>query len=85
MPLTVSCSGVVPQRMDAAGVSGFLPSAISFLLMLGRFFTPMRKTTVPMPARERQLMVDSGLVGSSWPVTNATSVEQRRSVTGMPA
>ena len=86
VPLTVACSGVVPQRTSATGVSGARPRETSSETMVGRFFTPMKKTRVPMPvASADQSMPELSLPGSSWPVTKAIVEVSRRWVSGMPA
>ena len=59
VPLTVTCCGVVPQRTRATGVSGGRPWRVSSATMRGRFLTPMKKTSVPMPRGERR-PVDAG-------------------------
>jgi len=56
------------------------------LIYFGRFFTPMKKTRVPMPrARAGQSMPVCSLVGSSWPVTKAMVEVILRWLRGMPA
>ena len=73
--IRVRCSGLVPQRMTAAGVSALRPLAMRFFVILVRFSTPIRKTKVSTAvARPLQLIVDSPLVGSSWPVMTAKEV-----------
>ena len=44
--IRVRCSGLVPQRMTAAGVSALRPLAMRFFVILVRFSTPIRKTKV---------------------------------------
>ena len=41
VPTAVRCRGVVPQRIDAAGMSGGMPCSISFWQIRGSDFTPM--------------------------------------------
>ncbi|OPY04112.1 MAG: hypothetical protein A4E67_02550 [Syntrophaceae bacterium PtaB.Bin038] len=72
VPVSVCCSGVVPHRMSAAGVSGAFPPSTRFRAMFARFLTPMRKTRVPIPASAPQSISLLSFVGSSWPVTKAT-------------
>ena len=80
------CSGFVPQRMTAAGVSALRPFSMSFCVMRGRFATPMRNTSVSTPvASLSQRMLLPPFVGSSCPVTTANEVATARCVTGMPA
>jgi len=43
VPVIISCRGVVPQRINAAGVSGGLAVFSQFLRNFPIFFTPMRK------------------------------------------
>ncbi len=83
---TVCCSGRVPQRTAAAGVSGASPPASSRSLMRRRLRTPISTTMVP-PTRAiaSQSTSAEALVGSSWPVTTVRLVEEYRIVTGMPA
>ena len=52
-PRTVRCSGRVPQRTAATGVSGARPPAISASAMSATRPAPMRMTSVPPRARER--------------------------------
>ena len=47
--VSTSCSGRVPQRTRAAGVSAARPAAIRFCVIAGRFSIPMRKTRVSIP------------------------------------
>jgi len=86
VPETVFCFDVVPQRTRATGVSGILPFSRSLFTIRGRFFTPMRKTRVPMPlGTVDQSMPDCSFWGSSWPVMNATVGVYFRWVSGIPA
>ena len=52
VPVTVRCSGVVPQRITAAGVSDGRPFAISFSTISGSVFVPIRKTSVSTAGRQ---------------------------------
>ena len=82
----VRCSGWVPQRIRAAGVSAGRPFSINLAAIFFRFSTPMRKTSVSTPvARPFQLMPDFSRDGSSWPVITAKLAATFRWVTGMPA
>ncbi len=54
--------------------------------MRGSVPTPIRMTSVSTAvARRSQSTADSGLAGSSWPVTTAKDEARPRCVTGMPA
>ena len=73
VPVTTLWSVRVPHWMSATGVSALLPWVTRLSTMFWRFFMPMKKTSVPMPvASSFQCSLDSGFVGSSWPVTKAT-------------
>ena len=86
VPITVRCSGVVPQRITATGVSAARPFAMSFSTISGSVFVPIRKTSVSTAvASFAQSMLDSGFSGSSWPVITANVDAKPRCVTGMPA
>ena len=84
---TVSCSGRVPHRTAATGVSGASPPATSSSAIRPIRATPMRITMVP-PTRataSQSTEPSSPAAGSSWPVTTVNDVDEWRSVTGMPA
>ena len=80
------CLLVVPQYTRAAGVPPSMPDSMSLAAISGRFFMPMRKTSVEaLRARAFQLCTEPGLVGSSWPVMMVTEEDHARCVSGMPA
>ena len=83
----VVCSGRVPQRTAAAGVSAERPPSMSWSAMRRRRATPMRITTVPPTWATARQSTDpsSPTEGSSCPVTTVNDVDEWRSVTGMPA
>ena len=86
VPVTVRCSGVVPQRITATSVSGARPLAISFSTTSGSVFVPIKNTSVSTAvAGFTQSRLDSGFSGSSWPVITANVEASPRCVTGMPA
>ena len=78
--------GRVPHRTAATGVWGARPPAIRRSLIRPMLATPIRTTMVP-PTRAMapQSTSDRSFVGSSWPVTIVTDVDEYRRVTGMPA
>ena len=82
---TVCCSGRVPQRTAAAGVSGARPPASRRSTIFGRRPTPMRMTMVPPRRATASQSSSPPLSGSSWPVTTVNDVDEWRRVTGMPA
>jgi len=85
VPISVSWSGVVPQRIRAAGVAASFPWRIRFSVTPERFLIAMRTTSVPIPASVGQSRVLFPLAGSSWPVTKATEAVWFRWVSGIPA
>ena len=69
---SVSCSGFVPQRITAAGVSAARPWAMSWPVMCGRFSTPIKNTRVSTAvASLSQRTAEAAFAGSSCPVTTA--------------
>ena len=86
VPTMVFCSARVPHRINATGVLDGRPEAVRCVTMEGRFFMPIRNTTVPLvDASRSHSTVGDGFSGSSWPVTSATLEASVRWVTGMPA
>ena len=72
--------------MIAAGSDAGRPPAISARAIALELRTPMYTTSVPgNAASAAQSSADSGLSGSSCPVTNATALAASRWVTGIPA
>jgi len=66
VPVTVCWRVVVPQRTRATGVSGGLPCSISFVAILDKFLTPIRKTRVASDfANMSHCIRDSFLSGRS--------------------
>ncbi len=85
VPVRISCLGVVPQRISAAGVFGDRPLSFNSFTIFSIFFTPIRKTRVPMRDKACQSISLFSLVGSSCPVTKATVEVNPLCVSGMPA
>ncbi len=85
---TVRCSGLVPHRTAATGVSGRRPAAWRRAAISALVATPIRTTTVPpvtaRPATAPQ-SVSTSAQGSPCPVTTVNEVATPRNVTGTPA
>jgi len=64
VPMTVCCSGVVPQRITATGVSPDRPCSISMPQISGRFLTPMKNTRVPTPVASRSQVILEAVLSS---------------------
>ena len=85
-PVTVRWSLQVPHCTRAAGVLEGRPSCCRVARIFSRDAHPISTTRVPpFLARTSQGMVDSGLDGSSLPLTTVNVVEMPRWVRGMPA
>ncbi len=82
---TVDCSGRVPHRTAAAGVSGWSPPAWSAAAIFGQRPTPISTTIVPPRRAAAAQSMEVSFVGSSWPVITVNDVEEGSSDTGMPA
>ncbi len=85
-PVTTRCLAVVPHWISAAGRSPGTPRAESASTISFKLFHAITNTSVPgMAANASQLIVESGLRGSSLPVTIVSEVAIPRWVTGIPA
>ncbi len=85
-PVTVRCFAVVPHWTSAAGRSSGTPRDTRASTMSFIPFQPITNTIVPeSPASASQLMLESGLFGSSLPVTTVSEVLIPLWVTGIPA
>ena len=84
VPRTVRCSGRVPQRTAATGVSASRPPAISaFAISRDAARAHEHHERAARAARARPSRCRSlPLVGSSWPVTTVKLVDSPRCVTG---
>ena len=86
LPVTVVCLAQVPQLTKAAGVSRGIPLRPKVSTMEPRAARPMSTTRVPpFLAKTSQGTNESGLVGSSLPLTTVKAVAMPRWVMGMPA
>ena len=86
LPVTVCCSLQVPHWTRAAGVVAGSPSFCRVARIFSKDAQPMSTTRVPpFLARTSQGMTDSGLEGSSLPLTTVKVVAKPRWVRGIPA
>ncbi len=85
LAVTHLCSGSVPHRITATGIEGFAPSFKSLLTMRGRFFQPIRTTSVALPeATPPQSIAVTAFRALSWPVIILTDEAMPLCVSGMP-
>ena len=75
-PVTVFCRDHVPHWTRATGVAGSIPFSWRVSMMDASAAQPIRTTSVPpVLARMSQGITDSGLDGSSLPLTTVKQVE----------